>query len=329
MRTVLAALDDTPAAVPVLASARTLATTLGARLVAMHVQTDGVDTPLDLAAAADVPLRIVRGDVVEQLIAGDHNPDVVATVIGARALRRDPRPLGTTAVAVATRTSKPMLVVPPEARLHPRFNRVLVPLEGSVVSSAAPQVLIELAPDVALDIVALHVLGRDTIPAFTDQPQHEQAAWTREFLARYCPWGLDLVHLETRVGHIDELVAEVASEYDCDMVVLGWLQDLTPGRASVVRATLARSTVPIFLIRLPAEPLAAEPDAAERDGAERDGAERGAAERGAAEPDAFPLDAAAPDVIASEGYVAADERSTRGATTEDAYRRAARETGEE
>src|SRR5262249_41440650 len=118
--------------------------------------------------------------------------------------------------------------------------------------------IIELAPEVELEVVALHVYDLDSLPAFTDQPQHEQPAWTLEFLQRYCPSGYRDVRLETRVGRSGELVPLVADEQSCDLIALGWSQELAPGRAVVVRETLERSRRPIFLVpvRAPAEVLA-------------------------------------------------------------------------
>ena len=77
-----------------------------------------------------------------------------------------------------------------------------------------------------------------SIPSFTDQPQHEMPAWTREFIRRYCPWGIGDVQLETRIGKIGELVPIVAEQCSCDLIALGWSQQLAPGRAPVVQETL-------------------------------------------------------------------------------------------
>jgi len=248
MRRVLAALDCSLAAKPVLAVARALGEVLGADVAALHVQADSARTLRVLARAAGVPLRVVHGGVVERLVAAGGADDIAALVIGARGIPGDPRPLGATAVAVATTMLKPVVVVSPDADPHPTINRALVPLEGDISTSLAPQPLIELAPDVGLEVIALHVVQPEAIPAFTDQPQHEQEARAQEFLARYCPWGIDVVRFETRVGRREELVPLAAREYGCDLIVLGWLQRLTPGRARVVRATLERSRVPVMLV---------------------------------------------------------------------------------
>ena len=247
MSEVLGALDCSLAARPVLATARALGKVLGAGVAAIHVGEGAPQTPLGLAAAAGVPLRVVRGVVVERLIEACEADAVIALVIGARGIPTDPRPLGTTAVSVATSVHKPVVVVPPDASPRPAINRILVPLEGDVSTSVAPPVLLELAPDAMVEVIALHVFAPDAIPAFTDQPCHEQEARAGEFLARYCPWGIAGVRLETRVGSREEQVARTARECGCDLIVLGWSQRLTEGRARVVSVTLERSDVPVML----------------------------------------------------------------------------------
>jgi nucleotide-binding universal stress UspA family protein len=250
-KTILAAIDGGLAARPVLACARALATVLGADVVALHVQVNGVGTPRTLALRAGVPLRILRGDVATRLVQAGAADDVVALVIGARGIAVARRPLGATALAVATTVAKPVVVVSPDAEPRSAFKRVLVPLEGNLSTSLAPRSLIELAPDQGLDVVALHILGPDTIPQFMDQPQHEQSAWAREFLARYCRWGLDVVDFETRVGRREDLIADAAEECDCDLIAMGWSQAFTDGHAHVVRATLERTRLPVVLIPVP------------------------------------------------------------------------------
>ena len=127
---------------------------------------------------------------------------------------------------------------------------------GAAIGAAIPfgrfmpqgYVPVALAQDAKLDVIALHVHDENAIPAFTDQPQHEHDAWAREFLARYCPWGIGTVRLERRVGRSDELLPEVAEQVGCDLIALGWTQQLEAGRAPVVRAALERAPVPVLLV---------------------------------------------------------------------------------
>ena len=261
MKTVVAAVDNSLAGTPVLAAARALASLLEAEVEAVHVGTNGGRTAHNTAEAARVPLRTVPGPVVERLVEAGEAEDVVALALGARATPSGRRPLGGTASAVATALGKPVIVVSPDAQVADSFRRVLVPLEASVSASLAPRTIVELSPEATIEAVALHVYDDDSLPRFTDQPQHEQAAWAQEFLARYCPAGLADVRLETRVGRSDEFVPLVAAECGCDLVALGWSQELAPGRAPVVRGTLERSHLPVLLVpvrlRVPTEPPAA------------------------------------------------------------------------
>lgn len=248
MTTVLAALDSSLAGNPVLVTARALARMLGANVRAINVVTDADTSAQNVAAAAGVPLRIASGSVVESLVEAGRADDVVAVVIGARATPAGRRPLGSTAFAVATSLIKPVVVVPPAGRIAPELRRILVPLQGTTSTSLAPRSLVEVARGANLDVVVLHVHEEEVIPAFTDQPQHEHDAWAREFLERYCPWGIGAVRLERRIGRAEDVVPLVAEEVGCDVIALGWTQQLSPGRAPVIRAALERSQVPVMLV---------------------------------------------------------------------------------
>lgn len=253
MKKVLIALDNSLAARAVIPSGRALAALLNADIEAVHVRVDGGRTVRETAEWAELPLRVADGSVVENLIEAGNTDDVVALALGARGSDVTRRPLGSTAASVATALPKPVLIVPPSANAVSVFRRVLVPVEGTRSSSLAPRVVFQLAAGAQIDAVALHVYDESSVPAFTDQPQHEQPAWEREFLQRYCPWGIGDIKLETRAGRSGEIIAQVAEECDCDLIALGWSQELSGGRAPVVRETLERSSRPVLLVpvRLP------------------------------------------------------------------------------
>lgn len=232
---VVAAVDTSLAGNPVLVTARALARVLGARVEGIHVVADGGEPPHQAAAAVGVPLRVVAGPVVERLAEADRAGDTAAMVIGARSSPASPHALGSTALAVVTGSTKPVVVVPPVGRITPRIGRVLVPLDGTVSTSLAPRTVVELAREASIEVVALHV-GR------------AEVADEDEFLRRWCPSGIGHVQLEVRQGRREDLVPEVADELECDVIALGWSQDLEPGRAQVVRAALERSPLPIMLI---------------------------------------------------------------------------------
>ena len=248
MKRILVGLDSSPAGKAVIASARALGLLLDAQIEALHVRSDGERTVRQIAEAADLPLRIATGPVIDSLVAAGNARDVIALTLGARGSDTARRPLGSTAAGVASALAKPVLIVPPRAEPVTAFRRVLVPIEGTLSSSLAPRAIFELARGARVDAVALHVYDEASVPAFTDQPQHEQPAWEEEFLQRYCPWGIGDIRLETRVGRSGELIPQTAADSDCDLIALGWSQELSSGRAPVVRETLERSSRPVLLV---------------------------------------------------------------------------------
>ncbi len=248
MTKVIAALDNSLAAAPVLATAVELARLLDAEPQAVHVQVDGARTVRGVADAAALPLRTLDGPVLERLLEYGGDEDVVALVLGAKGTPGGRRPLGGTALAVATTLQKAVVIVPPNAPAPGALRRVLVPLEGTLPAPLVPREIVAVGEGKAVDVLVLHVYEESSLPLFTDQPQHERLAWAREFLSRYCPWGIDRVRFETRVGTSQELVPLVAAETGVDLVALGWAQELAEGRAPVVRAVLTRGRVPVLLV---------------------------------------------------------------------------------
>lgn len=253
MRNLLAALDASTAARPVLETALGIGQLMDAEVEAVHVRDGPVDTPRWLADQYDVPLRILEGPVTASLLGALADPDVIAAVFGARATPGGRRPVGGTALDVLERADKPIVVVPPEAfGVSPRpFRRLLVPLEGSeqssrpVVESLYPLIVGEI------EVVVLHVFTKATVPQALDRPERDLSLWGDEFLARFCPEAADL---ELRAGSVSGCVAEVCGEQDLDLVVLSWSQDTSPGRAAVIRDVLGHSAIPVLLLPVRAEP---------------------------------------------------------------------------
>jgi nucleotide-binding universal stress UspA family protein len=136
MSIVLAALDASPSARPVLETALAVGELTGAAVEAVHVHDGPPDTPEWLAERAAVPLRVLDGPAEDALLEAVSAAEVSIAVLGARATPGGRRPAGRTALHVLQRADKPVVVVPPEA-LRPRrpLRRLLVPLEGSATSS--------------------------------------------------------------------------------------------------------------------------------------------------------------------------------------------------
>jgi nucleotide-binding universal stress UspA family protein len=249
MRKVVAALDNSAAAGSVLATAQSLAAVFGAGVEAVHVGEDGERIAAGAAGAAGLELRRLGGPVVPALARAAVDPDAVALVVGTRGLPGG-RKVGSTALELITSVRRPVVVVPPDVREAGALKRVLVPLEGTPLTSLAPTEMIQLAQDADVEILVLHVHDAASLPAFTDQPQHEADAWREEFVARYCPWGIGNVSMQIRVGRREEEVVAAAAELGADLVAIGWAQRLAAGRAPIVREVLERGRTPVLLIPL-------------------------------------------------------------------------------
>lgn len=271
MTTVLAAIDNSAAARGVLAAAAALALRLNAGVQAVHVRQDGTQTVAGMAEAAHFPFEVVVGDPVEAIVEAGEAPGVVAVVMGVRGATTGRRPAGRTALAVVQRSTKPVLVVPPDW-LGLEFGRVILPLDATMETTAAVTEIVRFLCEGATDLIVVHVFGAGTVPAFWDQPVHEEEAWAREFLSRFCD--VPAARMRLRRGAVGrEILGAVAEEHG-GLVVMAWAQDFSAGRAEAVRTALAGSPVPVLLVPVtavqpratPAEDAHASPSKADRSG---------------------------------------------------------------
>ena len=246
MSTIVAALDSTAAARPVLESALRLGEATGCSVEVVHVVDGSTETPGALAARFGVPLRVLEPPPDRAVLAELGRPEVLFAVVGARATSGGRRPVGRVARRVLERAGKPIVVVPPETVLSRPLRRLLLPLEGTDVTSRP--ILEALRPILVggdVELVVLHVFTNATLPRMLDRPGYDLDLLAREFLAHHCP-GADVIEL--RVGPVARRVAEVAGEHGADMVVLSWHQDTAPDRALVVREVLGASALPVLLL---------------------------------------------------------------------------------
>jgi nucleotide-binding universal stress UspA family protein len=251
MTTVVAAIDDSAATLPVLEVAQRLAAVLEARVEAVHVQEDGSGhAATEIAARAHVPLRQRDGDVVAALVSEVRERDAVALVIGTRGLPGGPSPAGHIAMDLVQQLDRAIVVVPPNARDRP-VRRLLVAIEGDGESHALRGVFNWLGDRPSPHVIALHVVEPHKLPMFADSPILEAEAFQREFLIRATSAIVSdpsRVDLETRVGDAPRALREAVEELDIDLVVLAWHRDLSRGHGRLVREMLAEATVPIVLL---------------------------------------------------------------------------------
>jgi nucleotide-binding universal stress UspA family protein len=247
MRTVLAALDDSPTARVVLEVAEAFAQLTDAPVEAVHVRDGGAETPEWLASHHHLTLRALPGPVPSTLLAAVEDDAVVAGVFGARGMPGGRRPAGHTAMHVLQRATKPIVVVPPDVELGARrpMARLLVPLEGDLASSEP--VLATLGPLITqpVELVVLHVFTPATVPRVLDHPARDLDLWGEEFVARHCPAA---GRIELRTGAVGAAVAQVAIEETADLIVLSWSRDSSPGHAAVIQEVLGSARAPVLLL---------------------------------------------------------------------------------
>lgn len=254
--TVLAALDGSAAARAVLETAISVADVFGGTVEGVHVD-DGsdIEVPQTLAVRYGVPLRVVAvvlgDDAVERTLAREITaPDVTVVVVGARALPGAGRRVGHLARAVATASRAPVVVVPPEAARsaggtrEAGVRRALIPLELAAPAPDAVLDCVERLRQAGVDVVAVHVFVDG--PRVADHPVRDLALLGDEFLARSLPG--TVADIDLRAGPVGAEILHAAGEAGVDLIVLSWAQDLSPGRAAVVRDVVRSATVPVLLL---------------------------------------------------------------------------------
>jgi nucleotide-binding universal stress UspA family protein len=245
---VIAFVDDSQAATPVVAMAGALGEVLSATVEAVHVGKETGPTAQAVARAAGIPIRLVSGDPAEAIVAQMAPTDVAAGVLGARRHPLGLRPAGHIALEVITRVDKLVAVVPPDAEvpLPGSLDRILIPLDGTAASAKAVERLCEVFARSGIEILVLHVFDKETTPRFWDQPYYAAEAYASEFLARFVKERDAKMTLRSGTPQHDVLTT--AAQEGVDLISLGWSQSLSPGRAEVVRRVLSEAPVPVLLV---------------------------------------------------------------------------------
>ncbi len=248
MSTVLAALDASPTSQSVLDTALRIGALTSTDVEAIHVTTAHDEAVKARTDRAHVPMHLLPGPLEPTLLSAVEAPDVVAAVIGTKAVPNDRRLLGSTARHIIERSTKPVVIVPPDFVCPGVIRRLLIPLEGTEASTQP--VLAVLLPLLAADVelIAIHVFTESTTPAMLDHPWRDLEILGKEFLSKHLPQ--HEASIELRHGHVGTQVAEVCHEYDADLVVLSWSQDSTAEKARIVRQILGAVQVPVLLLPL-------------------------------------------------------------------------------
>lgn len=247
MSKVLAAIDDSAAARPVLAMSAALASVLGATVEAVHVSDGDGRTARGSADHLGIQYVAVPGDPLERLTELAAAPDVVAVTAGVHSRPRGRREAGHLALGLADRLDKPIVVVPPGYHPPDRLHRVLIAMKGEPRNAETLKRAVRLATAAGLELVVVHVDDEDSIPSFSDAIAHETEGYVREFLMRYCP-GAPNASLELRLGVPTDEILGVVEQVTPQLLAIGWPQSPGPARGMVARDLLNRSPIPLLLL---------------------------------------------------------------------------------
>lgn len=249
MNRILAMVDESPLVPTVLATAAGLARLL-------HCEVDAVTAvPDETERSRGVPetttdrfgetTRVVHGDPETALMSELDEPDVIIGVLGTRTLRAHPHLLGHVAHAIVTRTSTPLVLVPPGSRPlvaeHPVF---LVPLDGTQRTSDSVNPIAAMLTAEAGENITLHVFDITTVPMFAPS-RHGSQLLAEEFMARHASGTAQ--RAEARIGATGQNILEVARQHHVDAILLAWSQNLEAGRAEVIRRVIGEADVPVVL----------------------------------------------------------------------------------
>ncbi len=234
------------AAEAVLSSATALGGLLGVSVEARHAGATRITTA-SAARGAGVRVEDYPERTPEELADAAFDDDVAAIVLGAQRRRFHEADAAGAALEVAMLQGRPVVSVPAAAPARRTIRSVLAPLDGAPQSARALGRLVELVRHAGRRVVLAHVHRPEELPPLDDHPPHEVWAWREELRALSSPWCGDAPH-ELRVGDPAEQLLELVAQRACDLVALAWHQDLSRGRAALVRAILERSPVPVMLV---------------------------------------------------------------------------------
>lgn len=237
MSRILALVDRSPVAAGVRQAAATISALLGSTVEFLEV-----GTPVGEGGGQIRHLEGVPETALLDELAAD---DVQLAVLGSRSLSAKPEVAGHVALALLQSAPVPLLVVPPGSSDLPAVGlQLLVPLNGDRSTDSALLDMARTLADAGATVHVVHVYDSSSLPAFLESSEDIEVL-AREFLAEHV--ARDVGTCELRIGDPASQILDVADQRNTDLVLVAWGQDLTSGRAEIVRRLL-RSDVSLLLV---------------------------------------------------------------------------------
>jgi nucleotide-binding universal stress UspA family protein len=159
----------------------------------------------------------------------------------------------------ASAEGRPVLFVPPGARVPLRLAHVLVPHDGTPTTSLVLEKVDFLRTERA-EVVALYVAGTElpaqagSFPALrmVDHDGQDWRDWREEFRRRFFRRSPSILfRLELAAGPRSEAILRSARQIPADLLVLAWNGVLKAGRAQTLRAVCRAAPCPVLLVATP------------------------------------------------------------------------------
>ncbi len=245
MTRIIACVDHSPCDAAVLRTAETLATLMRATVDAVSVNRPGNARPPHTPA----PSRELVGDPTDVLLEELRSDDVVLGVIGSRSVHAKRGFAGHVARALLASAPVPLAIVAPGGEAIPAdAPRILVPLDGTESTTEAVAPLARELASAGAAVVFLHVFDSDSLPPFVNSAADFEIL-AEEFIDRHVPGGS--ASCELRLGEPGHHIGDVADAENADAIVLAWRQDLSPGRAEVIRHLVRMTRRPLIVVPIP------------------------------------------------------------------------------
>jgi nucleotide-binding universal stress UspA family protein len=268
--TILVPLAESTEAADALPVAQALAKLTGATLHLLHVSTETVPvreireklqlSPEQLSGAVlDAGTGSFASVVTQE--AKKAGSDLIVMTYQASTERESEEDFGEVPRHVLLDAPCPVVLVPAGHGRAWSLKRILVPHDGTPISTAPIGPASDLCRRAAAELTVLHVatpaaappLDLGAIPArhYLDQPQHEWPAWGQEFLDRARAIGKPVCDVKFRTvvctEQIGRAVVRFAVEDHADLIVLAWRMSLDPGRARTMRFVVREAPCPALI----------------------------------------------------------------------------------
>lgn len=240
MTRILALLDGSPSSPAVYRAAANLADMLGVDLDAVYARHPDDPEQGHRPEAA----RELVGEPVAVLLEELHAPDVLAGILGTRATHA--KPVGHVALDIIAAAPVPLILLPPgTSGLDIAKARLLVPLDGAPATSNALRPVIHELSTAGAEVRIVHFFDSASVPPFVATSE-DLGVLADEFRLSHLP--IESSACDLRLGNPAQHIMDVLTEHPADAVVVAWGQDLSPGRAEVVRRLLSESPIPLIVV---------------------------------------------------------------------------------